>query len=99
MYDESSAKATYLQTLQDIAATQELSEDLRLHTRNLSIGFTIIAGVFVCLRFAARWRQAVPIGTDDWLILVSLVLLLGNFGMNLVCTLRDIQCPARGSHY
>lgn len=91
MYDEASAKAAYLQKLQDIATTQDSSEDLRANTRNLSIVFTVVAAVFVCLRFIARWRQAVRIGIDDWLILVALALLLGNLVMNLVCMYGEQQ--------
>jgi hypothetical protein len=89
MYDEVAAKAAYVQQLEDIAATQDLSEDLRASTRNLSIIFTVLAAAFVGLRFTARWRQCVKFGTDDWLILVAMLLLVGNMIMNLECRCCD----------
>ncbi|KAI0147039.1 hypothetical protein GGR57DRAFT_506015 [Xylariaceae sp. FL1272] len=81
-YDEAAAKAEYVQKLKQLAATQDLSQDIRSSTRNLSIGFTAFAAAFVALRFLARWKQTVRFGADDWLMVVSLVLLFGNLVMN-----------------
>lgn len=83
MYDEAAAKSAYLEHLAEIAATQDLTEDQRPKTRNLTISFTVIATFFVGLRFFARRRQAARIGIDDWLILTSLAILIGNMIMNL----------------
>jgi hypothetical protein len=41
--------------------------------RATDIGVTAMAFVFVALRFVSRWVRRVPIGPDDWLILLSLV--------------------------
>lgn len=78
------AKAAYLGGLADAAETQDLTQDMRPQVRKLSITFTVLAAVFVALRFLARSRRAARVGTDDWLILVSLVLLVGNLAMNLI---------------
>lgn len=80
----SAAERAYLQTLQDAADKQDLSQDLRPELRNLSIAFTILAALVVALRFLARHRQRAPYGVDDWLILVSLALLGANLAFNLV---------------
>ena len=37
------------------------------------IVFPIICTVFLCLRFYVRSKQKVPLGPDDWFILVALV--------------------------
>lgn len=80
----SDAERAYLQKLTDFAAKQDLTEDSRKYVRDVSIAFTVFAAVFVFLRFVARHRQAARIGTDDWLIVAALVLLIGNMVMNLV---------------
>lgn len=85
MYNETEAKDAYLQRLDDLAATQDLSEDVRNRVRWLSVAFTIVAAVFVILRFVGRWRQVVRFGVDDWLIVAAWVFLLGNMVFNLVC--------------
>jgi hypothetical protein len=79
----SEAERDYLKKLADNAASQNLTDDLRPHVRSLSIAFTVFAAVFVGLRFLARYRQAARIGVDDWLILASLAVLVGNMVMNL----------------
>ncbi|RKU40960.1 hypothetical protein DL546_003013 [Coniochaeta pulveracea] len=79
----SEAERDYLEKLADNAASQNLTEDLRPHVRSLSIAFTVFATAIVGLRFFARHRQAARIGVDDWLILASLAVLLGNMVMNL----------------
>lgn len=83
MYDEAAAKATYAEYLAAAAATQDLAEDRRPETRNLSIVFTVLAAFFVALRFGARRCQAAHIGVDDWLILAALLLLIGSMAINL----------------
>lgn len=83
MYDEAAAKAAYLGGLADAAATQDLGQDQRPETRNLSVIFTVLAALFVALRFVARRRQAVHVGVDDWWILAALLLLIGNMAINL----------------
>jgi hypothetical protein len=50
-------------------AHKAASADLRA----TDIGVTVMATVFVALRFASRWVRRVAIGPDDWLILGSLV--------------------------
>jgi hypothetical protein len=72
----------YLGKLAANAAKQDLSQDLGPHVRHLSLAFTIFAAVFVALRFFGRYRQAAHIGVDDYLILFSLAVLVGNLVMN-----------------
>ncbi|KAK4098784.1 hypothetical protein N658DRAFT_499020 [Parathielavia hyrcaniae] len=79
----SEAERAYLQQLTDFAEQQDLTEDCRAYVRNVTIAFTVFAGIFVLLRFLARWRQAARIAVDDWLIVVSLLVLVGNMVMNL----------------
>lgn len=83
MYNEAAAKTAYLEYLADAAATQDLAEDRRPETRNLSIVFTVLAALFVALRFVMRRRPTAYIGVDDWLVLAALLLLIGNMAMNL----------------
>jgi hypothetical protein len=90
-YDEAAAKAAWLAKIEEVASTQDLSEDLRSRTKALSVAFTVLAAVIVALRFFARWKKCVHLGTDDWLMLVSLVLLVGNMAMNLVCKYKPPQ--------
>ncbi len=80
----SEAERAYLQKLTDFAAKQDLTEDTRQYVRDVSIAFTVFAAIFVGLRFLARYRQAARIGTDDWLIVAALAVLIGNMVMNLV---------------
>jgi hypothetical protein len=47
--------------------------------RATDVGVTVMAVVFVILRFTARWRRKVPIGLDDHLIVVSMVRDQGHF--------------------
>ena len=77
------ARVAYLESLADAAATQDLAEDGRPETRNVSIIFTVFAALVVVLRFVARRRQAAHVGVDDWSILAALLLLIGNMAMNL----------------
>lgn len=80
----SSAERSYLLQLESYAAEQNLEQDLRPNVRALSVAFTVLAAAVVGLRFLARQRQGAPYGVDDWLILVSLVLLGGNLVFNIV---------------
>ncbi|KAK4156623.1 hypothetical protein C8A00DRAFT_40924 [Chaetomidium leptoderma] len=80
----SEAERAYLQQLTDFAAKQDLTEDMRGYVRDVSIAFTVFAGVFVALRFFARFRQAARICIDDWLMVAALAVLIGNMIMNLM---------------
>jgi hypothetical protein len=80
----SEAERAYLQQLTDFAAKQDLTQDMRDYVRNVTIAFTVFAGVFVGLRFVARHRQGARIATDDYLIVASLAVLIGNMAMNLI---------------
>lgn len=75
--------AAYLEGAMKVAATQNLKEDQRSNTRVLSVVFSVLAAVFVGLRFLARHRQGAKYDIDDWLMVVSLLFLAGN----LVCVL------------
>jgi hypothetical protein len=37
------------------------------------IALCVVSAVVVAIRFAVRWRSAMGLGWDDWLILASLV--------------------------
>ncbi|RDW73712.1 hypothetical protein BP5796_07154 [Coleophoma crateriformis] len=78
------ALAAYLAAAMQIAATQDLSQDQRTNTRNLSIVFLVMAVFFVGFRFAARFKQRAKIMMDDWLMVLSLLLLAGNLACVLV---------------
>jgi hypothetical protein len=80
----SEAERAYLQKITAFAAEQDLTEDQRQYMHDVTIAFTVFAGVFVALRFFARYRQAAFIGTDDWLMVASFAVLVGNMVMNLV---------------
>jgi rhodopsin domain-containing protein len=75
---------TYLEKLADNAAKQDFSQDLRGHVQHLSVAFTVFAAVFVALRFLTRYRTSARIGTDDWLIILSMAVLVGNMVMNFM---------------
>ncbi|CAL3973091.1 unnamed protein product [Diplocarpon coronariae] len=76
--------SAYLDAAAKIAATQDLSEDRRASTRNLSLVFLALALVFVVLRLWARFKHSQKYGMDDWLIVVSLVLLGGSVACTIV---------------
>ncbi|RDW73242.1 hypothetical protein BP6252_07149 [Coleophoma cylindrospora] len=76
--------AAYLEALMAAAATQDMSQDLRASTRNLSIVFSVLALLFVGFRFWARFKQAQKIGMDDWLMVASVLFLAGNLACSLV---------------
>lgn len=80
----SEAERAYLQKLTGYAEQQDLTQNEGPEVRNLSIVFTALAVVIVGLRFLARHRQNAPYLMDDWLILVALAFLGGNFVMNMV---------------
>ncbi|KAK4044369.1 hypothetical protein C8A01DRAFT_31424 [Parachaetomium inaequale] len=80
----SEAEREFLQQLTDFAAKQDLTQDLRGYVRDVTIAFTVFAGVLVALRFLARYRQAARVGLDDWLMVAAFVVLVGNMAMNLV---------------
>lgn len=83
--DVSPAQASYLQSLAELAASEDLSQDLRGQTRVLSIVFTVITALFIALRFLARSRQAARFGIDDYVAVFALAVLVGNMAVNLVC--------------
>lgn len=78
------AEREYLQRLQDFGAQQNLDEDMRSYVRAISIAFTVFATIVVALRFESRRLQAAKILIDDYLMLASLALLIGNMIMNLI---------------
>jgi hypothetical protein len=80
----SDAERAYLHKITALAAEQDLTQDQRQYVKDVTIAFTVFAGVFVALRFFARHRQAAFIGIDDWLMMASFVVLVGNMVMNLV---------------
>jgi hypothetical protein len=80
------ALLAYLQEATAIAATQNLTQDRRSQTINLSIAFLCIAIVFTILRFYARHKQRAGYGIDDWLIVVSLLFLGGNLATVIAST-------------
>ncbi|KAK8100060.1 hypothetical protein PG999_010434, partial [Apiospora kogelbergensis] len=83
-YDEAVAKAAYMQHMAEVAAKQDLTEDVRDRSRWLTVGFTLFATVVVAMRFVARRRQGAKLLIDDWLTVVTLVILYGNMIMNIV---------------
>ncbi|KAL6401821.1 integral membrane protein [Ilyonectria robusta] len=83
-YNETAAKAAYLETIHETAKLHDLSDDIGPHTIRLSIVFTVIAVFFVTVRFFCRWKFGHRYGWDDWLILVSVIMLIGNMVMNIV---------------
>lgn len=78
------AREAYLQDLAALAATQDLSQDLRGYTKTMVIVFTVLAVLFVALRFLARYRQGLQPGWDDWIILSALLLLGGSDAISFV---------------
>lgn len=94
-YDEAAAKAAHLQHMADLAASQDLSEDIRGRARWLTIGFTLFATAVVAMRFVARRRQGAKLLIDDWLTVVTLVLCYGNMVMNIVCEWHPRRHPTR----
>lgn len=80
----SAGERAYLRQLTAIAATQDLTQDDRVYIRNVTVGFTVSATVFVVLRFVSRYRQAARAGADDWLILAAFLVLIGNMVDNLL---------------
>jgi hypothetical protein len=87
--------AAYLEAAMKAAGTQNLTQDRRSSTRVLSIVFSVLAIVFVGLRFLARHRKGAKYGLDDWLMVVSLAFLAGNLTCVLVsmytCVLTSVQ--------
>ncbi|TVY54274.1 Satratoxin biosynthesis SC1 cluster protein, partial [Lachnellula suecica] len=76
--------AAYLEGAMAVAATQDLAQDERSNTRVLSIVFTVLAVVFVGLRFLARHKQNAQYQVDDWLMVLALAFLFGNLACVLV---------------
>ena len=85
-YDEAAAKAEWLQHLADVAAQQDLSQDVRPRTLALTLAFTAMAVIVVAMRFLARHRQGAAYLIDDWMIVVALAILFGNMAMNIART-------------
>ena len=87
--------AAYLEAAMKVAATQNLAQDRRPNTRVLTIIFSILAVVFVGLRFFSRHRQGANYGLDDWLMVASLGFLATNLACVLVsrytCVLYSVQ--------
>ncbi|KAK8109658.1 hypothetical protein PG999_007795 [Apiospora kogelbergensis] len=84
MYNDTAAREGFAAALLAMSHTQDLSETLCHQTRVLVIVITLLATVFVALRFLGRWRQGVSFGADDWTCLVALVLLYANFIIHLI---------------
>ena len=49
-----------------------------------AVVFCVVSPLIVAIRFWARLRNGANLGIDDWLILLSLVRLLGSAQINLV---------------
>ena len=85
-YDEATARAEWLRHMAEVAAQQDLTQDVRPRTLGLTFAFTAMAAVVVAMRFLARHRQGAAYLIDDWMIVVSLAILFGNMVMNIVRT-------------
>lgn len=88
-YDEAAAKAEWLRHMADVAAQQDLSQDVRPRTLALTLAFTAMAAAVVAMRFLARHRQGAAYLIDDWMIVASLLVLFGNMAMNIVRTFPE----------
>lgn len=76
--------AAYLVVMAKLAEEQDLTEDIRGEVRGLSISFTVLAFLFVVLRYGAKYKQGGKYALDDWLLGVATVFLVGNTA--LLCT-------------
>ncbi|KAK2028549.1 hypothetical protein LX32DRAFT_639863 [Colletotrichum zoysiae] len=74
----------YLKRLATLAADQNLDDDLRSYVRAITIAFTVLAAFVVGLRFIARHLQGAKYLIDDYTMLASLLILIGNMIMNLI---------------
>jgi hypothetical protein len=72
------ALLAYLEGAAAVAATQDLTQDVRAATINLSVAFVSIAFVFLILRFYSRQKQMTGYGMDDWLIILAFLFLGAN---------------------
>lgn len=54
-------------------ATTNLQESFQGSYRAGTISMTILAVVFVILRFLSRWKKALRPGLDDYLIVIALL--------------------------
>ncbi|KAI5858040.1 hypothetical protein BZA05DRAFT_470865 [Tricharina praecox] len=68
----------------DTASEVDLSESRQGELRTTVYSITILAAVFVALRFAARVQRGATFGIDDWMLVVALVFL---FGLASLCLL------------
>ncbi|KAK6840032.1 hypothetical protein PG987_005898 [Apiospora arundinis] len=84
MYNDTAAREGFAAALLTMQHTQDLSQDLSHPTRVLVIVITLLATLFVGLRFLGRWRHGMHFGADDWTCLLALVLLYANFIIHLV---------------
>lgn len=57
----------------DTASEVDLSESRQGELRTTVYSITILAAVFVALRFAARVQRGATFGIDDWMLVVALV--------------------------
>lgn len=71
----------FLKAVAAAAATQDLSQDIRVKVLIFSAVSLFIATIFVGLRFYARYKQKAAYGDDDWLMVLSLVFLAVNMGI------------------
>jgi len=55
------------------AANVDLSESKQGELRATTYSITVLAAVFVALRFAARMKRGVALRIDDWMLVVALV--------------------------
>ncbi|KAH9204023.1 hypothetical protein DL95DRAFT_499094 [Leptodontidium sp. 2 PMI_412] len=53
------------------------------HLKATNIAIIILAGLFVVLRFVARWKKGVHIGLDDYFIVLAFVIIVIHFGLGL----------------
>lgn len=76
--------AAYLVVMAKLGKDQDLTEDISGEVRGLSISFTVLAFLFVVLRYGAKYKQGGKYALDDWLLVVSTGFLIGN--TVLLCT-------------
>lgn len=87
MYNDTAAREGFAAALEAMSHTQDLSENLCSQTRVLVIVITILATIFVVMRFLGRYKHGMRLDADDWTCLVALVLLYANSVVHIVCTL------------
>ncbi|KAI5801347.1 hypothetical protein EDC01DRAFT_517102 [Geopyxis carbonaria] len=61
----------------------DLSENRQGEWRGITVSVTILATIFVGLRFLARTRRGIGLGRDDYTLLAALVFLYADAGVNM----------------